>query len=52
MRSLQEFIEKSQDKREVQRALAVKILLCGYKHEQIMPILGVSSVALPHALSV
>jgi len=43
MRSLEEFIEKSQDKRELQRALAVKMLLCGYKHEEIMPILGVSS---------
>lgn len=43
MRSLDEFIENSQDKREVQRAIAVKMLLSGYKHEQIMPILGVSS---------
>lgn len=43
MRSLDEFIENSQDKREVQRAIAVKMLLCGYKHEQIMSILGVSS---------
>lgn len=43
MRSLDEFIENSQDKREVQRAIAVKMLLCGYKHEQIMPLLGVSS---------
>lgn len=34
---------KQQDKREVKRALAVKMLLCGYKHEAIMPILGVSS---------
>lgn len=29
--------------REVQRAIAVKMLLCGYKHEQIRPVLGVSS---------
>lgn len=43
MRSLEEFIENSQDKREVQRAIAVKMLLYGYKHEEIMPILGVSS---------
>ncbi len=43
MRSLTEFIENSQDKREVKRAVAVKMLLSGYKHEAIMPILGVSS---------
>ena len=43
MRSLDELIENSQDKREVQRAIAVKMLLCGYKHEQIMSVLGVSS---------
>lgn len=43
MRSLTEFIENSQDKREVKRAIAVKMLLSGYKHEAIMPILGVSS---------
>ncbi|MEA5506916.1 hypothetical protein VB735_28230 [Halotia wernerae UHCC 0503] len=27
-----EFIENSQDKREIQRAIAVKMLLYGYKH--------------------
>jgi putative transposase len=43
MQSLANFIKKSQDKREIQRATAVKMLLCGYKHEEIMPILGVSS---------
>ena len=43
MRSLSEFIENSQDKREVQRAIAVKMLLEGYKHEAIESILGVSS---------
>jgi len=43
MRSLTEFIKKSQDKRQVKRAIAVKMLLSGYKHEAIIPILGVSS---------
>lgn len=43
MKSLENFIKNSQDKREIQRATAVKMLLCGYKHEEIMPILGVSS---------
>lgn len=43
MRSLSEFIENSQDKREVQRAIAVKMLLEGYKHQAIQSILGVSS---------
>ena len=41
--SLTEFIEKSLDLREVKRAIAVKMLLSGYKHQAIMPILGVSS---------
>ncbi|MEH2045466.1 hypothetical protein [Nostoc sp.] len=31
MRSLTEFIEQSQDKREVKRAIAVKMLLSGHK---------------------
>jgi putative transposase len=43
MQLLENFIKNSQDKREIQRAMAVKMLLCGYKHEEIMPILGVSS---------
>jgi putative transposase len=43
MRSLEEFIENSQDQREIKRALAVKMLLCGQKHSTIMPILGVCS---------
>lgn len=43
MQLLENFIKDSQDKREIQRAMAVKMLLCGYKHEDIMPILGVSS---------
>ncbi|WP_334879566.1 helix-turn-helix domain-containing protein [Nostoc sp.] len=43
MRSLSEFIENSQDKREVQRALAVKMLLEGYTHVAIQSILDVSS---------
>ena len=43
MQSLTEFIENSQENREIIRANAVKMLLCGYKHEAIMQILGVSS---------
>ncbi|MBD0390686.1 MAG: IS630 family transposase [Nostoc sp. C3-bin3] len=43
MRSLSEFIENSQDKREIQRALAVKMLLEGYTHVAIQSILDVSS---------
>ncbi|MCC5599826.1 IS630 family transposase [Nostoc favosum] len=43
MQSLSEFIENSQDKREVQRAIAVKMLLEGYTHVAIQSILGVSS---------
>lgn len=43
MRSLSDFIENSQDKREVQRAIAVKMLLEGYTHVAIESILGVSS---------
>lgn len=43
MKLLESFIKNSQDKRKIQRATTVKILLCGYKHEEIMPILGVSS---------
>jgi hypothetical protein len=40
MKLLENFIKNSQDKREIQRVTAVKMLLCGYKHEEIMPILG------------
>ncbi len=43
MRSLLEFIENSQDKREVQRAIAVRMLLEGYTHVTIQSILSVSS---------
>lgn len=43
MQSLDNFIKQSFDKREITRAMAVKMLLCGYKHKEIMPILGVSS---------
>ncbi|MEH2330079.1 transposase [Nostoc sp.] len=39
MQLLEYFIKNS----EIKRATAVKMLLCGYKHEEIMPILGVSS---------
>lgn len=41
--SLSEFIEDRQDKREIQRAIAVKMLLEGYKHEAIQTVLGVPS---------
>ena len=43
MRSLTEFIENSLDFREIKRALAVKMLLEGYKHAAIQSVLGVSS---------
>jgi putative transposase len=43
IQSLEDFIKHSLDKREVTRAMAVKMLLCGYKHKEIMPILGISS---------
>jgi putative transposase len=43
IQSLEDFIRHSQDKREITRAMAVKMLLLGYKHQEIMPILGVSS---------
>lgn len=43
IQSLEDFIKNSQDKREILRANAVKMLLCGYKHKDIMPILNVSS---------
>jgi putative transposase len=43
MQLLEDFIRNSKEPREIKRATAVKMLLCGYKHEQIMPILGVSS---------
>jgi len=40
---LENFISNSQDKLEITRATAVKMVLCGYKHQEIMPALGVSS---------
>lgn len=43
MQLLENFIKNSKEQREIKRATAVKMLLCGYKHEEIMPILGVSS---------
>ncbi|BAZ18670.1 transposase (plasmid) [Calothrix sp. NIES-4071] len=43
IQSLEDFIKNSEDKREILRATAVKMLLCGYKHKDIMPILNVSS---------
>ena len=43
MQLLEDFIKNSKEQREIKRATAVKMLLCGYKHEEIIPILGVSS---------
>ena len=43
MQSLEQFIENRQDKREIKRAIAVRMLLSGYKHDVIMSILEVSS---------
>ncbi|MBI1240806.1 IS630 family transposase [Chrysosporum ovalisporum Ak1311] len=43
MQLLEDFIKNNKERREIKRATAVKMLLCGYKHEEIMPILGVSS---------
>ncbi len=43
IQALDNFIKNSQDKREITRAMAVKMLLCGYKHKEIMPVLDVSS---------
>ncbi|MBW4455113.1 MAG: winged helix-turn-helix domain-containing protein [Nostoc indistinguendum CM1-VF10] len=43
MQLLENFIKNNKEPREIKRATAVKMLLCGYKHEEIMPILGVSS---------
>ncbi|MCC5669985.1 IS630 family transposase [Nostoc sp. CHAB 5784] len=43
MQLLEDFIKNNKEPREIKRATAVKMLLCGYKHEEIMPILGVSS---------
>ncbi|MBC5798350.1 IS630 family transposase [Anabaena aphanizomenioides LEGE 00250] len=43
MQLLEDFIKNSQEPREIKRATAVKMLLRGYKHDEIMPILDVSS---------
>ncbi|NQZ01299.1 MAG: helix-turn-helix domain-containing protein, partial [Bdellovibrionales bacterium] len=43
IQSLDDFIKNSQYKLEITRATAVKMVLCGYKHQEVMPILGVSS---------
>ncbi len=43
IRSLEDFINNSQHQLEIKRATAVKMLLYGYRHQEIMPILGVSS---------
>lgn len=43
MQLLEDFIKNSNEQREIKRATAVKMLLCGYKHQEIIPILGVSS---------
>lgn len=43
MRSLTEFINKNPHPKELKRALAIKMVEQGYKHQQIQKILGVSS---------
>jgi putative transposase len=43
IQQLTEFIANSQNQLEIKRATAVKMLLLGYKHREIMPILDVSS---------
>ncbi len=43
IQSLEDFIKNSRDQLEITRAIAVKMVLCGYKHQEIMPILRVSS---------
>lgn len=43
MQLLTNFIKNSQNKLEITRAMAVKMLLLGYRHQDIMPVLGVSS---------
>ncbi len=43
MQLLTDFIKNSQNKLEITRATAVKMLLLGYRHQDIMPVLGVSS---------
>jgi putative transposase len=40
---LETFLQENQEPREIKRALSVKMCLLGYKHREIMPILGVSS---------
>lgn len=40
---LEDFIQNSQNKLEITRATAVKMVLRGHKHQEIMPVLGVSS---------
>lgn len=43
MQLLKDFIKNSKEQCEIKRSTEVKMLLYGYKHEEIMPILGVSS---------
>lgn len=40
---LEDFIENTQNKLEITRAAAVKMVLCGHRHQEVMPVLGVSS---------
>ena len=40
---LNQFIQSNREPRELKRALAVNMVLKGYKHRQIQSILGVSS---------
>ncbi|AFY55395.1 transposase [Rivularia sp. PCC 7116] len=40
---LEDFIENTQNKLEITRATAVKMVLCGHRHQEIIPVLGISS---------
>ena len=43
LNELNKFIQSNPDPRELKRALAVQMVLKGYKHRQIQSILGISS---------
>jgi putative transposase len=43
LEELESFIQSNPDPRELKRAVAVKMVLAGYKHHEIQAVLGVSS---------
>jgi putative transposase len=43
MEELLNFIDPARDARELKRAIAVKLTLCGYVHAEIIKILNVTS---------